>query len=190
MDCINPTIAGEVNPFFAGEDTAGGPCPYEPSTVEITYEICNGDNQYDLFLDQEKTRLKYDSTNITPTSIFASPIAPNECVFHVHEVTWDMCDVPAIGESVFPYSIIAEGYLKRDDPFVDETGKQVDAGGKAGDPFPDSENKYCSCKLIDADSLCQLSMFPMCSLFSLFYNHRLHFPSFLIRVQVYKRRSL
>jgi len=132
-------VGNEINPFFQGEgEEPDGPCPFEPSTVEITYEICNGDNQYDLILDLQKTRLMYDSTDITPTSIFDTALAPDECVFYVHEVTWDMCDVPDvvkgsgdIGERIFPYSIIAEGYLEGgDSPSKGKGGSK--GGSKSG----------------------------------------------------------
>jgi len=255
MDCINPMVGNEINPFFQGEgEEPDGPCPFEPSTVEITYEICNGNNQYDLILDLQKTRLVYDSTDITPTSIFDTALAPDECVFYVHEVIWDMCDVPDvvkgsgdIGERVFLYSITAEGNLEGGDPPSKGKGgsksgsksgskgggkskgskssksSKSKGGGKGGGKGKgskssksskskggskgkgskssksskskggkgsrrrdlqsnNSEEKYCYCKFIDAKSLCQLSKFPMCLLFSLFYNHRQDFPSFLIHV--------
>jgi len=263
--------------------------------VEITYEICNDNIQYDLILDQEKTQLMYDSTDITPTSIFVNPIAPDECVKFVHEVTWDMCDVVRgdddTGERVFPYSIEAEGFLGGDPPSKGKGGskgkgkgkgkggskgkgskssksskskggskggskgkgskssksskskggggmkggmkvivephrhegifiargkedalvtlnstpgvavygeKRISKGGSKGKGSKSSksskskggkgsgrrdlQSNNCSCKLIDANSLCQLSKFPMCSLFLLFYNYRQHFPSFLIHI--------
>jgi len=229
-DCINPTIGGEVNPFFAGEEeTPDGPCPYEPSTVEISYEICNDNIQYDVILDQEKTQLMYDSTDITPTSIYANSLAPDECVKFVHEVTWNMCDVPEVPQGstddprrVFPYSITAEGKLVVDPPSKGKGGgkggskggskgkgsksskssksKGGSKGGSKGKGSKSSKsskskggkgsgrrdlqsnNAECSCKLLNANSLCQLSKFPMCSLFVLFYNHRQDFPSFLIHV--------
>ena len=136
-DCINPDVGGEENPFFTGEGKAGDPCPYQPATVEITYEVCNLDAQYDLILDQKKTVLMYDSTDITPTSFYADPIAPEACVTHVYEVTWDLCDVPDVTgtdmspERTYPYSIKAVGYLKGE-VVPPSKGKGGGKGGSKG----------------------------------------------------------
>ena len=269
-DCINPSDGNEVGPFFEGTGDPDGPCPYKPTKVAITYEICNFDPESPLILDQKKTQLKYDSTDITPTSIFANPIAPEVCVTFVHRDTWDLCDVPAdkdgFRERAKLYSIKVEGYLqgaegppgkgmagskgskssksskskgeasysKGYDAYEPSKGNAYSKGSEGRDLGSGKDSKsskskgsksskskgsksskskgsksskskgskssksngsksskskgtadsksYCYCKLIDANSLCQLSKFPMCSLFSLFCNRRLHYPSFFVHV--------
>ena len=68
-DCVNQAFGGEEHPFFEGDGNEMDHALYVPSSVEITYKICNQnfDSKSPLILDQEKTQLKYDSQALHPT---------------------------------------------------------------------------------------------------------------------------
>ena len=110
MKCIN-ALPSDKDVFFHGEGVFDKPCPYEPVSVKITYNICNFDSYSSLILEKKSTQLMYNGEDVTPMSITSAPLKPEECVSHIHRSKWNLCDVNGVGQRITQFSVKVEGFL-------------------------------------------------------------------------------
>jgi hypothetical protein len=124
-DCFNKWTGGEEMPWYSASIQPGTECADSINnipvvTVRYTWEICNEDPEYSIYLNSTSTHFKVGNAPISVPDIDI-PMAPKTCTTQTFETLIDLCDVnPANSRRMTPMRVQMEGRLERPDMAEDE----------------------------------------------------------------------